>query len=136
MLHESLRKVELFRDVSHEVLDELISRGSTHHVPAGEELVTQGHHDGGLHVLLEGTASVYVNGGEVARLHAGDYFGEMAMIDGQPHSATVVSGPDGAHMFMVSPATFKDLLESHPQVVHPLLKSLTARIRGLDAELF
>lgn len=135
-LRESLEKVDLFSDLPSDVIDELITRGSTRRVPPDTPLVAQGHHDSGLQLLLDGSAQVSIDGTEVSHLTEGDYFGEMSLIDGAPHAATVVSGPEGATTFAVSPATFTELLDRFPHTDRILLKCLTKRIRYLDEQLY
>jgi len=132
-VHESLAQVDLFQTLPSEVLYELVERGSTHRVGPGRVLVQQGSPDSGLQLLLEGTATVSVNGVQRATMGPGDYFGEISLIDAAPRSATVVAGPDGAQTFTVSPLAFSDLLDRHPGVARALLPALTARIRRIEA---
>ena len=131
-LRAFLEKVDLFSDLPDDTVDTLIQRGAEEHVPAGRVLVTQGSPGAGFHLILEGSAVVSVNDKEVATLQPGDYFGEMSLIDKAPHSATVVSGPDGVKMFQVAPVTFGELLDSSTHCDRVLLRILTRRIRRLE----
>ncbi len=130
---EALARVDLFAGMPHEVLDELIQRGTTRQITAGHEFITQGSPESGLQLILDGTATIVVNGVERATMGEGDYLGEMSLLDNAPRSASVVAGPDGVKTFGVSPLSFWALLESNPQMARPLLTVLTARIRRIEA---
>jgi CRP/FNR family cyclic AMP-dependent transcriptional regulator len=132
-LREKLAEVELFRDLSPVAMNELVQRGTKFKVAPGRKLVEQGSTDSGLQLILEGSATVSVNGAEIATLDAGQYFGEISLIDGAPRSATVVAGPEGAETFAISSIAFSDLLDDHPEIARTLLTALTARIREIEA---
>ena len=131
--YQHLEQVDLFQALPSDVLYELVAHSSTHRTAAGGILVEQGSPDSGLRLLLDGTATVLVNNVERATLSTGDYFGEISLIDAQPRSATVVAGPEGAQTLAISPLTFSQLLDSHPEVSRKLLPVLTARIRRIEA---
>lgn len=138
MSHESLpqflAKVDLFEGLSKETLSDLIGRGTTLTVSAGQHVVEQGANDAGLQVVLEGSAVVSVNGTEREPLGPGDYFGEISLIDGRPRSATVIAGPDGLTTFALSALAFAPVVKANGDVAQALLKALTTRIRSLEAQ--
>jgi CRP/FNR family cyclic AMP-dependent transcriptional regulator len=134
-LKESLCAVELFCELPDDLLDEVITRGSTVEVEPGVALVTQGDPGSGMYLLIQGSAEVSVNGHPVGALATGDYFGEMSLIDGSPRSATVTSGPDGATAFRLSPVALTDLIEQHPHTATLLLKGLVTRVRRLEESI-
>lgn len=131
-LRESLTNVDLFRDLSPTVLDDVVHRGTKFTFGPGRVIVQQGSSDSGLQLVLVGSAVVSVNDVERGTLQAGQYFGEISLIDAAPRSATVTAGPEGATTFAMSPIAFSDLLDAHPDIARPLMKVLTARIRRLE----
>jgi CRP/FNR family transcriptional regulator, cyclic AMP receptor protein len=133
-LRESLTNVDLFSGLSPQVLDDIVARGTKMKRAPGSIVVEQGATDSGLQLILDGTATIYVNDEQKATLNAGQYFGEISLIDAAPRSATVVAGPDGVSTFAMSPVAFSDLLDAHPEIARPLMRLLTARIRRLEAD--
>jgi CRP-like cAMP-binding protein len=71
-----------------------------------------------------------LSGREIAfhEMDAGDYFGELAAIDGQPRSATVVALTDSL-LASVSPDTFINLLHDHPAMAIEVLRELAQFVR-------
>jgi CRP/FNR family transcriptional regulator, cyclic AMP receptor protein len=67
-------------------------------------------------------------------LGEGDFFGEMAILDGLPRSATVVS-IDESELFMIHRRDFLQLIERSPQVAVSLLRELTRRLRKSDEQI-
>jgi CRP/FNR family transcriptional regulator, cyclic AMP receptor protein len=91
-------------------------------------IVHEGAKGDELFLLLEGRAVVSRSGKTLTRLTAGDFFGEMAVIDGRPRTATVVAdGP--VDCLVLKQKDFKALLEGDPPLAWNLLGSLAARLR-------
>jgi CRP/FNR family transcriptional regulator, cyclic AMP receptor protein len=132
-LPKILAEIDLFAGVPESVLSELVAVGTTHTIPPGGKVVTQGSSDAGLQVVLEGTANVEVSGvRREAVIGPGEYFGEISVIDGRGRSATLTAGNEGLKTFTVSPLNFSPLIDKHPALARSLLKALCARIRALE----
>jgi len=86
-----------------------------------------------MHVVLSGSAEALVDGKPHGRLGAGEYFGELSLVDGLPRSAEVRAGPDGLSTFAITKWTFADLIEDHPEVAVPMLHVMVARLRAAEA---
>jgi CRP-like cAMP-binding protein len=132
-LREELKQVDLFRALPDSALDELIQTGTTLTFRPGSSVVEQGSPDAGFQLVRAGSAVVTVNGGKRAMLTAGDFFGEVSLIDHEPRSASVTAGPEGVETFAISALTFSALMDRNPQVARALLPVLTARIRTIEA---
>ncbi len=128
-----LAKVDLFSGLPNDVLHELAAAGSSHTFAPGRAIVTQGATDSGFQLIVEGEAAVLVHDVAVRTMHAGDYFGEISLIDGGPRSATVVAGADGCRNVLLSPLAFWKVIDKHPGATRPLFTALTQRIRSLEA---
>ena len=128
---EQLRSVPLFAGLKDRELKDVLGRArEVEHT--GGEIVEEGAKGVGFHLILEGTAEVTVHGEPRLPMKAGDYFGEISMIDGKPRSATI--RPEG-HVRTLSLAAwnFEPLLEKHPKLAHELLLGLCAHVREAEA---
>jgi CRP-like cAMP-binding protein len=86
---DSLRSVPLFADLTPRDLKRLADSMKERSFSHGDEVVAEGKGGVGFFVILEGTARVSQNGEDRGRLTAGEYFGEMALIDGNVRLASV-----------------------------------------------
>lgn len=98
-------------------------------VPAGRTLCRQGETGREFFVIESGTVSVSVDGESVASLGPGDFFGELALLDGGPRTATVTA-EDDVRVLVVSRQEFAGLLEEDPIVAVRMLPAIGARLRG------
>ncbi len=111
-----------------------------------ETIVREGERCGNVFVLLEGrvqvTGTVILAGRKIRPgyqiLEAGDVFGELALLDGEPHVASVVGVTDG--MVAVVPLeVLRDFLESHPETAarfyRRLAQILSGRLRRTDGKM-
>lgn len=132
-LRAELTEVDLFRALPESALDELIQSGTTLKLRPGTAVVDQGSPDAGFHLIRAGSATVSVNGVKRALLTAGDYFGEMSLIDHAPRSASVTAGPEGVETLAVSALMFTAVMDKYPEIARGLLPVLTARIRFIES---
>ena len=125
---DSLRQVPLFRDVPNRDLKRLAGSMREKTFAPGQVVVTEGEGGLGFFVILDGHAKVSQGGEDRGTLAAGDYFGEMALIDGDDRAATVTA--DGelqcAAMTMWN---FRAFVKQHPDVAWGLLTALVKRVR-------
>jgi CRP-like cAMP-binding protein len=123
----ALRRVPIFRRLEKGTLFELARRTDEITYPAGSTLVREGDPGDALCIIAEGTVEVQTHGHAVAQMTAGDFFGEMSLIDGQPRSATVVA-VDDVVLFTLGSSDFESLLNI-PYVARAALESLAKRLR-------
>jgi CRP-like cAMP-binding protein len=89
---DDLKRVPLFSDLSQRQLRSLAKLFRERTYTPGKTVVREGHMSGvGFFVIAEGEAAVTVNGRQVAKLNAGQYFGELALISERERTATVTS---------------------------------------------
>jgi CRP-like cAMP-binding protein len=136
-----LGSVDIFTGLRPKVLKRLAQAGRVMEAPPGAEIIRAGESVSGfhahsplhMHVILAGDATVRVNGQEVQRLVVDDYFGDLALIDGQARSADVVAGQAGLTTWSLGKAGFDKVVEEHPEVLLPMMKVVVARLRRAEA---
>lgn len=129
---DSLRQVPLFADLGTRDLKRLADSMKEKSFAAGQEVVAEGKSGVGFFVILEGTARVSQGGDDRALLTAGDYFGEMALIDGQDRVASVHAETDLRCATMTT-WNFRPFVRDHPDVSWALLTALVKRVREAQA---
>ncbi len=139
---ELLSRVPLFSGLSKKDLQELSNLTTRLNLAAGRELTHQGGLGREFVIVLEGTVSVVIDGDVVAELGAGDFFGEIALLQGQPRNATVVAKTDVV-VDVIGRAEFTVLLDDRPEIdkkVHAAMArrladdaALPGRVEGPDA---
>jgi len=91
---EALRRVPLFADLDQGELERVASVFKSRRFSAGETVIQQGSGAAAFFVIDSGEATVFVGGSEQRTLSAGDYFGEMALIDAGTRTATVTAASE------------------------------------------
>jgi CRP/FNR family cyclic AMP-dependent transcriptional regulator len=128
---EALRQVPLFANLDEKDLDQLARQMHERRFPEGAEVTTEGATGAGFFVIAEGNAEVTIGGEHRATLGAGDYFGEVALIDDGVRSASIMAATD-LLCYGLTPWEFRPFVEDHPQVAWALLEALARRSRQAD----
>lgn len=130
---EFLEAVPLFRGLSKTELTRVARITEQVSVPAGTVLAEEGGPGDAFYLLVTGSAVVRRKGRKIGELGSGDFFGEIALLDPGPRSATVETLEDSA-LFVIHPKDFAGLLVV-PSVARKLLAGLAARLREADRRL-
>jgi CRP-like cAMP-binding protein len=128
---EQLRNVYIFNEVSPKHLEKIAAQGKVVHHEPGHQIMTQGRSALGFHLILDGEAEIIVHGEVRKTVGAGNYVGEIAVIDGKPRSATVRAATE-VHAWAISDTAFKTLLEKEPGLALAVLRGLCTRIREAE----
>lgn len=136
---KAIRQISLLADASDEALARLMSRSRWRVYVAGEVVLDAGDMTNDVFFITEGAVRVAHRtafGYELILndLRMGDFFGELAAIDGSPRSANVTALQQTRLCVVPAPA-FIELILSCPPVTRSLLRLLTARLRGMDERL-
>ncbi len=128
---ELLDKLTLFSGLGGRYLNLIASHADQVTLDAGAVLARQGRLSREFVVLVQGSAQVERDGEIIARLAAGDFFGEFALIEGKPHTATVIADAPVA-LVVIEARSFSYLLGAVPELQRRLLLGLCERLRDAD----
>ena len=129
--HELLRSVPLFAELDERHLQQLSDEFSRRTFSAGDVIAAEGEGGRTFFVIEEGDATVSVGGREVGRLGPGEAFGEIALIDRDPRSASVTAATDMT-AYMLPIWSFRPIVESSPEMLWKLLEALAGRLRAAE----
>ena len=138
-LTEALARVWIFQELSQEELAHLSELAQTKIYKPRETIVEKGDSATEFFVLLRGRAKVGAPGADGSHaainvMGPGEVFGEIAILDGQPRSATVTTLEE-CEMAVVNKAAFNDLLTASPSIAVKLLNVLAGRVRELTTRI-
>ena len=127
-LVDLLGNVTLFSKCSKGELKTVARHAETVRLEPGVDLTSQGAEGDAFYVILDGTADVIVDGEKVNELGPGDWFGELAVLDGEPRTATVTSVED-LEVAVLGVRMFRTLLREFPDLSAQLLAGMAGALR-------
>jgi CRP/FNR family transcriptional regulator, cyclic AMP receptor protein len=138
-LTDALARVWIFQGLSQEELAHLSGLAQTKIYKPRETIVEKGDSATEFFVLLRGRAKVGAPGADGSHaainvMGPGEVFGEIAILDGQPRSATVTTLEE-CEMAVVNKAGFNNLLTASPSIAVKLLNVLAGRVRELTTRI-
>ena len=125
---EFLATVPLFAKCDASELRAIVGAGRDVSHTAGQVICREGETGVGMHVVINGEVEVQIKGQSHSRIGPGSFFGEIALLDGGPRSATVIASTD-VDTFSIPSWSFRTILESQPHLTLKLLEMLCGRIR-------
>jgi CRP/FNR family transcriptional regulator, cyclic AMP receptor protein len=103
-------------------------------VPADRVLCEEGTIGREFFLIVDGEASVRHNGRKIATLGPGRYFGELALLDRRPRSATVISETD-MDLLVLGQRQFNGVIDAVPPLARKLMAAMATRLREADARV-
>ena len=122
----------LFTGISKRRLRKLAREATLAEFAPGETIVLTGDRDDDLYIILGGEAKATSRPAARA-LRTGDYFGEVALIDGRPRSAAVVATSE-LHVMKLASSSVRKLARRHPAVALAMFENLATQLRRLEAQ--
>jgi len=126
-----LSRVPLFQSLSKRHVRRVGHLAEMKRFSKGAQVVRAGARGDAFYVILDGSAQVKTPAGHTLKLSEGDYFGELALLDGAPRAATVTASGDLATA-RISRAAFLKLLKDEPVIGVGLAHGLVAIVRDLQ----
>jgi CRP/FNR family cyclic AMP-dependent transcriptional regulator len=133
MDYRALEDVSLFQDLGESELREIFARSVTRFFPKGSIVVNEGDQTDSLYIIMAGKVKVFSSdeeGKEVvfSTLRRCEYFGEVALIDDEPRSASVMT-VENSKLTVISKVDFQEYLTRYPSIAISLLRTLARRMR-------
>jgi flavin reductase (DIM6/NTAB) family NADH-FMN oxidoreductase RutF len=126
--HLPLANVPVFSSLSAPVRERILAAGEERDYEEGAVVVRRGETGHELFVILEGRVRVERDGRTVGELSSGDFFGELAVLDGRPRAADVIA-TEALRCLVVPRATLREALLREPQSAWDMLEILAGRLR-------
>lgn len=130
---EHLANVRMFSSLNRKELSLVAKAADVVTIKAGNEVVKEGSPGHEFFLILDGEASVKRGKRKIATLGSGSYFGEMALLDRGPRSATIVADTD-LKVVVLGQREFMGLLDQVPALSHKLLVAMATRLREADSK--
>jgi CRP/FNR family cyclic AMP-dependent transcriptional regulator len=128
----ALEQVPLLAELSKRDRGRLVHEMKERTFPAGKRVVVEGKGGVGFFIIVEGRAAVTIGGEVVHMLGPGDHFGELALLDNDVRTATVVADTE-LRCLTVNAWSFKPFVQNHPTIAWALLQTLARRARETAA---
>lgn len=134
-----LQNVPLFAGLSAEGVRVLCAIARTRQYPKNATVISEGEDSDSLYIVNKGRVKVTLGDADgkeviISLLGAGEYFGELALIDDECRSARVITA-EPSEFFVISKPDFRGLLAQHPDLAMNLLKGLARRLRAADQKI-
>src|SRR5919198_5753217 len=130
---DALGRCPFFAGLSRGELLELAKVTEDMEVDAGKALTRQGQSGSEFFVIIDGEVGVTKDGSEVRTLGSGDFFGEIALLEDTPRTATVTEKTP-LRFFVLTRKDFRHLVNENPNVERKVLRALARRVVELSGD--
>lgn len=132
-----LRKIDLFKDLSDENFNHILEYLTEESYPAGSKIIEAGKKGDCLYIIVQGKVRVFITLTDdsdqivLSTLSRGDYFGEMALLTGEPRSANVET-ISRTELLKLDKQGFEKLIDLNPVIVRSLSNMLSQRLKSAN----
>ncbi|MEZ4769625.1 MAG: cyclic nucleotide-binding domain-containing protein [Caldilineales bacterium] len=132
---ERLRQLPTFSRWPDEVMQQLGAALLLQHVPAGELVYRKGDPGNGMFLVERGQIELHGDDEMLARLTAGNDFGEMALVSGRPRTSNALAATD-ANLWVLYRSDFERLLSRYPAVQAAVTENVAQRLASADEAFY
>lgn len=129
-----IQKVPIFRELRDDFLVRLAATMEELSFPAKHTIVKQGDEGRSLYVLATGKVRVHIGDREIIKLNKEDCFGEMAVLDTEPRSASVTT-LEPCDCLMLTQQQLYEAIDETPGIAVNIIRLLSRRIRELNQQI-
>jgi CRP-like cAMP-binding protein len=129
-----VRGVPIFKELRDDFLVRLASIMEELSFPPRHTIFQKGEQGQSLYVLVQGNVKVHIDRKEIQRLTKGDAFGEMALFDSEPRSASVTT-LEACDCLMLTQKQLYEAIDETPGIAVNIIRLLSRRIRELNDRL-
>lgn len=134
-----LYKFPLFKELDEAQLCNLSERVQCRNFPRNAVVITEGEYSNSLYLIISGKVKVYVTDADGREVilnfqSSGEYFGEIALLDEQPRSASVKT-VQASRLGMIPKADFTDFLNLYPELAMKIMQQFTKRLRSMTDDI-
>jgi signal transduction histidine kinase/DNA-binding NarL/FixJ family response regulator/HPt (histidine-containing phosphotransfer) domain-containing protein len=123
-----LKTTEIFRGIGEKILDEQVPNFTIEHFVAGAPVIIKGEIADSLYVIVSGTVRVHDDDYEVAQMGAGNFFGEMSLLNSGPRTISISAITD-VETICIGRESFYSMLRSEPGMIRNIIGGLVERLR-------
>ena len=127
-----IKRAPLFAKLPKKHLAEIAQLADELDLPEGKELTREGAPGREFFVLIDGEADVRRKGRKINTMKAGDFFGEIALVDRGPRTATVTTTAP-SRCLVLGPRQFQNVLHQDADITNSVMKALAVRVRSHGA---
>ena len=131
---EVLQQTALFAQTPENVLSSIVPIMQEVSFAAGQQIFAKGDLGASLYIVYSGAVSIFNGPQLLTTFHKGDFFGELALLDAEPRSATAVA-QEAVMAFRLDQEDFYDVMEERPEVLRNILRVLCQRLRKQNEAL-
>lgn len=129
-----IRRVSIFTELRDEFLVKLASVMDELSFPNQHTIFEQGEEGRSLYIVVAGKVKVHIGEQELAQLEGGAIFGEMALFDAEPRSASVTT-LEPCECLRLNQLQLQDAIEETPEIAVNVIRGLSRRVRELNRKV-